>query len=292
MRGEGQDGYLSRRTKRAILVLFILSIMVAFSPRIYFGLFPAKPSEITTSDLYLNEKIQEKVQVKKRSKSSSSKKASKKYFAPSKKFDPNQYLVSDWLALGLSQKQAESILKFSKRGLRSNEDLQKIYVLPEEVFELIKDSTYYPSAKKTAYPSQSESIKSKKLVHINLASKEELKSVPGIGDFFADKIIERRDKLGGFSSIEQLLEVYKVKEETIQKWTPYIIVLPEEINKIQLNRVTMEQLKRHPYLNYSVANSIIKMRQLKGAFENIEEIKESVLIDEILFQKIKPYLSL
>jgi DNA uptake protein ComE-like DNA-binding protein len=59
-----------------------------------------------------------------------------------------------------------------------------------------------------------------------------------------------------------------------------------------LNEVTFEELKLHPYLNWNQANSIIKMRQQRGRYEKIEEIKESKLIDEETFQKVSPYLSL
>jgi DNA uptake protein ComE-like DNA-binding protein len=66
----------------------------------------------------------------------------------------------------------------------------------------------------------------------------------------------------------------------------------EKIKRIELNTISVEELKDHPYLNWSAANSIIKIRAQKGRFKSIEEIKESVLMDEEMFEKLKPYLTL
>jgi hypothetical protein len=52
------------------------------------------------------------------------------------------------MQLGLSEKQAAVVLKFTSRGLKSNEDLQRVFVISDELFELIKDSTFYPTFEK------------------------------------------------------------------------------------------------------------------------------------------------
>ncbi len=54
----------------------------------------------------------------------------------------------------------------------------------------------------------------------------------------------------------------------------------------------LEDLKIHPYFRWNIANSLIKMREQKNGFKNLNEIKESVLINEELFEKLKPYLYL
>ena len=64
------------------------------------------------------------------------------------------------------------------------------------------------------------------------------------------------------------------------------------IKPIKLNSVSAEEIKSHPYLNWNKANSIIKIRDKKGGYKSILEIKESVLIDEECFENLKPYLSL
>jgi DNA uptake protein ComE-like DNA-binding protein len=73
---------------------------------------------------------------------------------------------------------------------------------------------------------------------------------------------------------------------------PFIKIDNSKIIKIELNSVDLDNLKKHPYVRWNIANSIIKIREQKGDFKNIEEIKESVLINEEMFEKLKPYLSL
>ena len=72
----------------------------------------------------------------------------------------------------------------------------------------------------------------------------------------------------------------------------FLKVDPTLVKPIKLNSVTVEVLKSHPYLNWNKANSIIKIRDKKGGYKSILEIKESVLIDEECFENLKPYLSL
>ena len=100
------------------------------------------------------------------------KSVSKKYFAPSCRFNPNEYLLKDWMALGLSKKQSQSIINFIKRGINSNKDLEKIYVMPAEVFSMIKDSTFYIQEVEIEKKSfDADTFTKAELLDINLASK-------------------------------------------------------------------------------------------------------------------------
>jgi DNA uptake protein ComE-like DNA-binding protein len=129
-------------------------------------------------------------------------------------------------------------------------------------------------------------------IELNGANQEKLEEIPGIGAFFAKNILKHRDRLGGFLRKEQLLEIWKFDIEKLNSIEQYIEVDSEKIRRIELNTISVEELKDHPYLNWSSANSIIKIRAQKGRFKSIEEIKESVLIDEEMFEKLKPYLTL
>lgn len=62
------------------------------------------------------------------------------------------------------------------------------------------------------------------LVNINTAGKEELMTLKGIGESLADAIIEYRQSYGGFSSIEDLMQVSGIGETSFEKLRPYITV--------------------------------------------------------------------
>ena len=214
-----------------------------------------------------------------------------KFNAPPAKFNPNEYTLEEWMALGLSQKQAEVVLKFTRYPLRSNNDLKKIVVINDELFELIKDSTIYnPSNVKYEKEDFSKAVKQSVVLDVNTASVEELQQIKGIGPFFAKQIVKRRTELGGYHDINQLLEIWKMDEEKLAQWKPSLYV-SKQLQKININQATLEELQAHPYISWNLANSIVKLRLQNGNFKKIEEVKKSALMTETLFEQLKWYIT-
>ena len=291
MKEDDEPLYVSKRNRRGVIALIILSVIVIFLPR-FAQLFNSDVVlDISTEDVQAFEKAKKNFQNKKRNYYTKYEKK-KRFSAPPRKFNPNEYSEEDWMNLGLSEKQVAVLLKFTKNGIRSNEDLKRIFVISDELYELIKDSTFYPERPKVEYlPKVVEEKKIQKL-ELNSASVEDLEKLKGIGPFFAKQIIKYRDRLGGFSNKEQILEVWKMTIETYDKLIPLIEIDKSKIKKLKINEVTPEELKNHPYLNWSQVNSIIKMRMQRTKFNAIDEIQESKLIDAETFEKLIPYLSL
>jgi competence protein ComEA len=287
--------YISKHNKKGVSILICICLVIVFIPRIILSLKEKEEFVLSSEDIqYISEN--KLLQKHKRHSNYFNPSKEKRFKRPSSKFDPNNYTISDWMKLGLSEKQAMVVINFSKRGLYSNEQLKKIFVISNELFELIKDSTIYP----IKYPVDSpvEKVENiKKTVEIigidvNSATQSELETIKGIGPFFAKNILKYRDKLGGFCKKEQLLEVWKMDQEKYNQIEPYITIDAHAIRKINVNTATAEELKSFPYFNWNIANSIVKMRIQKGSYQSINQLKESELIDEELFDKIKPYLSL
>lgn len=285
-----EEFYLSKRTRRAMLIFVALLCLISFIPRLIIYLNPDKPIKITFEEKQIFKKIKytpyKNFQNKKRI-----------YRKPPSKFNPNLYTIQDWMYLGLTEKQAKSVLKFGKYGFYSNEQLSKVFVIPDEVYALIKDSTFYPDKNKDYQKqpfSERRDIDKPKivLVEINQATEEELVTIKGIGSFFAANIIKQREKLGGFVSKDQLLEVWKFTPEKLSDIESFITLNPSLVKKININSATIDELKNHPYIRWHIANSIVKMRMQKGCFHSINDLLESKLITQEILEKIKPYLTL
>ena len=279
----------SKQSRRAIIIFIALLLLIAFIPRILSSFLPNEKITFTEEELKIINFTPKKRSYK------SFIRRKREYKVPPSKFDPNAYTIKDWMYLGLTQKQAEAVIKFGKYGFKTNQQLAKVFVIPKEVFELLKDSTFYPTESQPYSFKENRPIPQEKKIariELNSASEEELITIPGIGPFFASNITKQRDKLGGFIKYEQLTEVWKFSPEKLEEIKPYVNLDVSKIVKLNINTVTVEELKRHPYFSWNVANSIVKMRKQKGSFTSISELKESVLITEELFLKIKPYLTL
>ena len=285
--------YISKKSRRGLTVLFLLAFFIVLIPRLYVYFLKV--------DTILIKKPRIKVETKTNNSKSkeNKKKYSKKkkklvYRSPKGKFDPNEYTHEDWMYLGLSEKQTNVIMRFLNHKIYTNEALKKIYVLPDTVYHLIKDSTVYPAhifdEKETFVKKKTPSIT--KFLELNTIDSLELISINGIGPFYASQIINYRNKLGGFYKREQLMEIWKMKEETYQILMESLIIDTSTLQKIHLNTVSFEKLKNHPYLSYSQANSIVKMRTQLGRFDSIISIKKSKLINDDTFLRVRPYLSL
>lgn len=277
---------ISKRNRRGVFWLLIIGGVISISPRVLSSIGESEEYSISSGELIKSHKII----VEQKRHSFRKKKKSSRYSVPAKKFDPNDYTLKDWMQIGLSEKQSEVVLKFSERGIRSAEDLEKIFVFPEQLFKLIEDSLVFVErgSNRTIEVKKEERNIS---VDINKSSQEELENIPGIGPFFAKKIIEHRKELGGYVQKVQLLEIWKFDEEKLQEIDRYIILEQFDVRKININQASIEEFKAHPYISYSLANSFVKYREQNGEFVNLEDCKRMKLINEELYKKLQPYLT-
>ncbi len=279
--------FVSEGNKRGVVVLILLGILIVFSPRLYGLLKGEEPIHFNSSALKSEMEVLHRKRIASNRYPSFQKK--KRFKVPPRQFNPNEYSKQQWMYLGLSEKQANVVLNFTKRGVYHLEDMQRIFVIPDELFQLVKDSLVFPTPP-NQFKKESIALKKERL-DLNSASAEALERLPGIGAYTAGNIVKYRNKLGGFIAKEQLLEVYHLNLQNYEQFES-LVEIKTPIQPISINSATFEQLNAHPYLSKQVANSIVKIRVQKGGFSQLEELKESKLINEELYLKIKPYITL
>ena len=214
------------------------------------------------------------------------------------KFDPNQLTFEQAISMGFPEKLAQTFDNYLSKGgyFKTKEDLKKIYGLEEVVYKTIEPFIEIAEPTKTNSISSNKAVEKaeppKKAIKIelNTANVDSLLLVPGIGPFFAKNIIKYRNELGGFHQKEQLMEVYKIDEEKYQTIAPFL-TLESKMQKIHLNEIEYQALLEHPYIDHKIAKVITKLRDQHGPFQHISDLQKSYLIDESLFKRLEPYLT-
>lgn len=219
-------------------------------------------------------------------------------------FNPNGLSDEQWLKLGLSIKQIRVIRNYELKGGKffKKYDLKKIYSISPDQYKKLEpyiriDDTYSAGETgqglKISYkPTLSLQKPILEIIELNSADSLELESVRGIGPAFASRIIRFRNRLGGFYSKEQLLEVYGMDTLKYNHLKNFIKVDAGLINKISLNTFTFEEIKRHPYLTYKQMNAILQYRSQHGSFKSIDDLMKIAILNEEIIRKIEPYIVL
>lgn len=220
-------------------------------------------------------------------------------------FDPNTATYNDWRKLGIRDKTIHIIQNYLSKGGKfyKPEDVRKIWSLSSSDAErlipyiTIKDEPKQYESKKTDNKPYTPSLKTysenaNKIIDINTADTSELISLPGIGSKLSGRIIAFRNKLGGFYSIDQVAETYMLPDSTFQKIKPMLTLGNTSVNQININTATIDEMKSHPYIRYTLANAIFQYRQQHGNFNSVEDVKKIMSVTDDMYHKASPYLTI
>jgi len=219
-------------------------------------------------------------------------------------FDPNTLDAAGWKRLGIRDKTIETITKFVGRGykFRKPEDIKKIYGLkPNEADRLIpfiqiasakSDVTFSNAGNDVAASPATTMAKVVRTIEINSADTSAFISLPGIGSKLAARIVNFRDKLGGFASVSQVAETYGLPDSTFQKIKDRLQCNQAAIKKFNINTSDIAVLRTHPYIKWNIANAIVNYRQQHGNYNALEDLLKIDIINKETFNKISPYLFL
>lgn len=174
--------------------------------------------------------------------------AVRRHYAPRRyesfRFDPNTASVDDLMRLGFTQKQAQSIDNYRQKGgrFRRKSDFAKSYVVEDSVFRRLEKYIYIPK------------------IDINSADSVTFMSLPGIGKFFAGKMVSYRGELGGYSYPEQLMDIWHFDKEKFDNLKDLIRVDTTVTQAYSLWSLPESELAKHPYIGKRAARGIIIFR--------------------------------
>ncbi|MFZ2956732.1 MAG: helix-hairpin-helix domain-containing protein [Candidatus Ozemobacteraceae bacterium] len=130
------------------------------------------------------------------------------------------------------------------------------------------------------------------VVSANTGQAEDFDRIPGIGKTLAERIVEFRLTRGTFHSFSELLEVKGMTSKKLETFLPFLSLateslppVPVEIKRVNLNLATKEDLDTLPGIGPTLAEAILRARQVKGGFRSIDDLLETPGLGEATFRK-------
>ena len=309
--------YLSftKKERTGIIILLVLIAILILIPFLFPFFIKEKPAEIDSFKNQMNQlKIRQADTTVRKYAVKTYDENNNQYFRESESkneyiktpkeelftFDPNTLDESGWKRLGIKDKTIKTIQNFlSKKGhFYKPEDIAKVWGLhPDEIERLIPfvkiestNTSNYPD-KKNYENKAFEKVKyTPSVVEINSADTTSLIALPGIGSKLSQRILNFRDKLGGFYKVQQIGETFGLPDSTFQKLKPRFTISKSPLRQININTATLDEMKTHPYLRYAIANAIIQYRNQHGNYLTVEDLRKIMLITDEIFNKAAPYL--
>lgn len=272
-----------------IIILIIIRIILPYFGKedklIITKLTPIEKDSFTTSNEHLKDTIISTATTKKDSNPTTGLIA----------FDPNTISLEEAKSIGFTSKIANTLIHFREKGgkFKQKEDLKKLYGISADFY--LKLEPYIvienTSTEKTKKTFESKSFNSSiKQIDINTADSIQFVSLPMIGPATAKKILRFRNALGGFYSLEQLKEVYGMKDSVYQLIQPRLTISSSALIKININTATYDDLKKHPYINHNMASTIVAYRKMHGAYKSTEDLKKVGTISDETLAKLSNYI--
>jgi competence protein ComEA len=128
-------------------------------------------------------------------------------------------------------------------------------------------------------------------IALNESEAEDYQKIQGLGEVLSHRIIKYRNLLGGFYRKEQLLEVYGIDSTLFEEIEPYISIDYKNLEHLNVNELGANNLSKHPYITYNMALIVTRDRKKNGPFKNKKELMNRGLLNEHLYSKIAPYIT-
>ena len=129
-------------------------------------------------------------------------------------------------------------------------------------------------------------LKAGEHVVLNTADTTQLKMVPGIGSYFARKVVQYGERLGGYVSVDQLDEIENFPLDA----KDYLVIENAKPHLLNVNTLSLNDLKKHPYINFYQARAITDYRRLHGPLKSLQDLRLSKDFPPEVIERLTPYV--
>lgn len=208
-------------------------------------------------------------------------------------FDPNKVTEEQAVKLGWSKKAARTFMNYRNKGgkFRKAEDLQKLYGMTDALYARLRPYVLIANENKTEnYPQQTFTKKQEEKIALEINSADSLQwlKLKGIGPGFTHRILKYKSLLGGYTSTEQLKEVYYFTDSLYNLIKDNITVNPALVQKLKVNQVDFKTMVHHPYIKYEGTKCIFALK--RGKKIKWEDLNNSSCFSREVLAKLMPYL--
>ncbi|RSK35384.1 ComEA family DNA-binding protein [Hymenobacter metallilatus] len=234
-------------------------------------------------------------------------------------FNPNTFSALDWQARGLPAWLAERLVKYKNvvGGFKAKEQIRKAYGLSDTTYARLapyiqlpeqlppREAAAYARPQSGRYPDRQPfeatsgrfARKPARLAafDVNTADTTQLMQIRGIGRGYARRVVEYRQRLGGFLREDQLTEIYALRDapDLVDSLRKYTFVAPGFAPELlDVNNASFEVLQAHPYVGKRLARVLVAFRQQHGPFHQPTDLRQIRLLDAATLEKLAPYLML
>lgn len=205
-------------------------------------------------------------------------------------FNPNYITDAKGEQLGMSLAEIDRLLAFRKTNkfINSKEEFQQVTKVSDSLLNNIAPYFKFPDwvVERNKKLNQVSNKTEKRVVEsdgkknqpstldINKASVYDFLTIEGVEEKLAERIINYRSKLQGFSFLTQIYEVYKIDKNTADQITSIFTIIEKPIiQKKNINTIEFKELLKNPYIDYELCKKIFEYRDEVAELQNLSELK-------------------
>lgn len=222
----------------------------------------------------------------------------------------NPSFITDYKGykLGMNTQEIDRLLAHRKAGkyINSAKEFQKVTKINDSLLAVLepyfkfpdwvttknnKSNNYYKNLKAKGAKKTNNEIFNGEKQDLNTATTEQLKSIYGIGEKLAERIIKYRKVLKGYTFDDQLYEVWYLDKEVANRALErFAVIHKPNIIQIDINTAGFKEVLHLPYIDYELTKKIFDYRDELAEFQSLDELKNIDDFPVEKFDRISLYL--